>query len=941
MADETAPSQRTVLGRSKIFTPEVINDIHMKAELGRYRMRGFSMFKKIPHWDELVFLPGTLTRFVIEGYREKCDTKTVLGARFAQKPIELDIPVYITGMSFGALSLEAKMALAKGASMAGTATCSGEGGMIPPERDLSTKWYYQVIQSRYGFNPHHLMLADAAEFFIGQGCKVGLGGHLMGQKVTEQVAEMRSLPAGIDQRSPARHPDWLGPDDLSLKIQEIREATDYQIPIQLKLGAARVYDDVRMAAKCGPDIIYLDGAEGGTGAGPHLATEETGIPLMAAIPEARRALEDVGLADEIDLVVAGGIRNGGDIAKCIALGAKAVAIGHSALMALNCNKEIPGVTDYMGSMGVPAGECYHCHTGRCPVGVATQDPELRKRLVVDDAAQRVFNFLHTLTMEVQLIARACGKTNVHSLEPEDLAALTRRGRGDGEGPAHRHGVHPGRDRGALAGAHRARCSSGTWRTRSTTTSPRRRSPAPTATATGRRWRELARRAREDHLDRRGVPLRQAVPLPGGPLAGRGRRPDGGDPGQGHQLARGHHAARRGRRAGGLRPLLQLVPEDLLRHPRGPGGRARAQGADQAPAVRQLLRDRAQVAAREVPAAGARVVGRGLPDRRHRLEGARARGLGAAAPLSGPMAVTLTQLSAFLSVVRRGSVTAAAEELFVTQPSVSAAVAALEREVGAKLLERDGRGLRPTAAGAAFAPYAAHVLGLLEEGGRAARECTEGARATLRISAVTSAGDHVVPPLIRAFCDRHPELDIDLHIGNRSEVFAGLLEHRADVAITGRVPEDERLRGEAFGVNEIVLVTAPDDPLARRRWVAVEELGGRPWLLREPARARARWRRSGCARAGWCRPSSRWARTPRCARPRAPGSGIGLVSRTSAALELKAGLLGAIRPRGGLPQRQWFVVRCTVGPARPAADAFVAFLGSPAARQVLRRVLELR
>jgi glutamate synthase domain-containing protein 2 len=179
-----------------------------------------------------------------------------------------------------------------------------------------------------------------------------------------------------------------------------------------------------MAAKCGPDIIYLDGAEGGTGAGPHTASEETGIPLMAAIPEARRALEDVGLADEIDLVVAGGIRNGGDVAKCIALGADAIAIGHSALMALNCNKEIPGVTDYMGSMGVPAGECYHCHTGRCPVGITTQDPELRKRLNVEEAANRVYNFLHTLTLEVQMLARACGKTNIHSLEPEDLAALT-------------------------------------------------------------------------------------------------------------------------------------------------------------------------------------------------------------------------------------------------------------------------------------------------------------------------------------------------------------------------------------------------------------------------------------------------------------------------------------------------------------------------------------
>ena len=213
-----------------------------------------SRCSKIPHWDDLTFLPGTLTRFVIEGYREKCETKTVIGPR-AKRPMELDIPIYVTGMSFGALSYEAKIALARGATMAGSATCSGEG-MIPDERRYSMKWLYQCIQSRYGFNPHHLRLADACEFFIGQGCKVGLGGHLMGQKVTDQVAEMRSLPAGIDQRSPARHPDWLGPDDLALKINEIREATNAEIPIQLKLGAARVYDDVRMAVKCDPDSIY-------------------------------------------------------------------------------------------------------------------------------------------------------------------------------------------------------------------------------------------------------------------------------------------------------------------------------------------------------------------------------------------------------------------------------------------------------------------------------------------------------------------------------------------------------------------------------------------------------------------------------------------------------------------------------------------------------------
>ena len=307
--------------------------------------------------------------------------------------------------------------------MAGTATCSGEGGMIPDERRYSTKWLYQCIQSRYGFNPNHLILADGCEFFIGQGCKVGLGGHLMGQKVTDQVAEMRSLPAGIDQRSPARHPDWLGPDDLALKIQEIREVADWQIPIQLKLGAARVYDDVRMAVKCDTDSIYIDGMEGSTGAGPHLATEETGVPGMAAIRQARKAIDDLGKRGEITLIYAGGIRNGADVAKAIALGAEAIAIGHSVMMALNCNKDIPEA-DYEAEIGAAPGYCYHCHTGRCPVGVATQDMELRKRLDPDEAAERVFNFLHTLTIEAQMFARACGKTNIHSLEPEDLAALT-------------------------------------------------------------------------------------------------------------------------------------------------------------------------------------------------------------------------------------------------------------------------------------------------------------------------------------------------------------------------------------------------------------------------------------------------------------------------------------------------------------------------------------
>ena len=416
-----AKRNTTILGKNAIFTPEVMDDIHIKAQLGRYRMRGMALMKKIPHWDDLTFLPGTLTRFVIEGYREKCLTETVIGPR-AKNPIKLDIPVYITSMSFGALSYEAKTALARGATMAGSATCSGEGGMIPDERRYSNKWYYQCIQSRYGFNPHHAQLADAIEVFIGQGQKVGMGGHLMGQKVTDQVAEMRSLPAGIDQRSPARHPDWMGPDDLALKVAELRELTDNQVPIQLKLGASRVYDDVRMAAKCDPDSIFLDSMEGSTGAGPHVAAANTGIP-GGAVREARRALDDVGKSGDITLVYAGGIRDGVDMAKALALGADAIAIGTAGLIALNCNKDIPEA-DFEKEMGVEAGYCYHCHTGRCPVGVATQDPVLRSRLDPTEAAERVYNMLNTMTLEAQLMARACGKTNIHSLEPEDLAALT-------------------------------------------------------------------------------------------------------------------------------------------------------------------------------------------------------------------------------------------------------------------------------------------------------------------------------------------------------------------------------------------------------------------------------------------------------------------------------------------------------------------------------------
>lgn len=413
-----------VLRQSSIWRPEIIEDIQVKAELGRYRIRGFSALRArpFPSLDDLVFIPCTLTRIPLEGYREKCSTKTVLGTRFAKKPIELEIPVMVTGMSFGALSYNAKVALARGATRAGTSTTTGDGGMLPAERENSKVLIYEVLPSRYGINIHHMKSADGIELTIGQGAKPGTGGLLLGSKVSSQIAEMRDLPEGVDQRSPCRHPDFLGPDDMVIKIEELREATDWQVPIFVKMGATRVYDDVKLAAKAGADVIVVDGMEGGTGASPELLLEHTGIPTLAAVCEARAALEDLGLYGEVQLIIAGGIRNGADAAKALALGADAVYVGTAALIALNCNKPIY-VEDYH-QLGTEPYSCHHCHTGRCPVGITTQDPELTARLPIDEAAERVANFFHAVTAEIQMLARACGKADVHDLEPEDLRALT-------------------------------------------------------------------------------------------------------------------------------------------------------------------------------------------------------------------------------------------------------------------------------------------------------------------------------------------------------------------------------------------------------------------------------------------------------------------------------------------------------------------------------------
>jgi len=414
------------------FPPEVVADIQRRAGLGRYLIRGMGARRPLPTFDDLLLLTASASRYPLEGYRERCETRTVLGTRHASQPVVLDIPVTIAGMSFGALSAAAKEALGRAASEVGTSTTTGDGGMTAEERAASKTLVYQCLPSRYGFNPDDLRAADAVEIVLGQGAKPGGGGMLLGQKVGPRVAGMRTLPEGIDQRSASRHPDWTGPDDLRIKIEELREATGWRIPVYVKMGATRVGYDVRLAVAAGADVVVVDGMQGGTAATQDAFIEHTGIPTLAAVRLAADALADLGVAGEVQLVVSGGIRSGADVAKALALGADAVSIGVAALIALGCNSSsYPGpdgapvdVTGEYAAMGTAPGYCTECHTGRCPAGIATQEDRLAARLDPEAGAELVANYLRSLIMETTMLARACGKSDVHHLEPEDLVALT-------------------------------------------------------------------------------------------------------------------------------------------------------------------------------------------------------------------------------------------------------------------------------------------------------------------------------------------------------------------------------------------------------------------------------------------------------------------------------------------------------------------------------------
>ena len=406
---------------SHTFDAYTNSEIRRAAETGIYDIRGGGSKRNLPNFDDLLFLGASISRYPLEGYRESCNTKVILGDRFSSNPLNLEIPITIAGMSFGALSAQAKEALGRGASLVGTST-TGDGGMTKEERGHSKQLVYQLLPSRYGMNPDDLRKADAIEIVVGQGAKPGGGGMLLGQKINDRVAEMRTLPKGIDQRSPCRHPDWTGPDDMEIKILELREITGWKVPIFVKVAGSRPYYDVALAAKSGADVVVVDGMQGGTAATQEVFIENVGIPTLACVRPAVRALQELGLHRKVQLIVSGGIRNGADVAKALALGADAVSIGSAALIALGDND--PRYQKDYEKLGTTAGSFDDWHEGLDPAGITTQDKKLAKRLDPKLGGRRLANYLNVMTMEAQTIARACGKNDLRNLEPEDLCALT-------------------------------------------------------------------------------------------------------------------------------------------------------------------------------------------------------------------------------------------------------------------------------------------------------------------------------------------------------------------------------------------------------------------------------------------------------------------------------------------------------------------------------------
>ncbi len=393
-------------GTSPYWNPKVQEDIAIKSQSGRYRIRGYGGARPLPHLSDIGFRKNLTNagseRDVVEQVRMATEIGGINGAR----PLNLSMPVMIAPMSYGAISRSTKQAIAIASAMSGIAENTGEGGMSDAQRDAAGQLIFQCLGGRLGWNIHDMRRADALEIYISQGAKPGLGGQLMAKKVTPELAKIRGIPAGIDLRSPSRHPDILGADDLVIKIEELREATGYEVPVSVKLGAGRIRDDIKIAAKDGFDFVELDGMQGSTGAGSAEVIDNVGIPTLPAIIEAVEALEEIGARDKVQLVLMGGLRDGVDAVKALCLGADAVAFGTSVIIAGGCIA------------------CMQCHVGQCVTGIATQDPEHEKRYKPENESQNIHRFLESVRWQIAAITDALGYDDVRQLGRDDLVALT-------------------------------------------------------------------------------------------------------------------------------------------------------------------------------------------------------------------------------------------------------------------------------------------------------------------------------------------------------------------------------------------------------------------------------------------------------------------------------------------------------------------------------------
>ncbi len=393
-------------GKSDYWNPKIQEDIFIKSQIGRYRIRGYGGARELPHLSDLAFRSDLSRVGADPDVVSKVEMHTRIGGLNGAKPLELSMPVMIAPMSYGALSRSTKQAVGMASTLSGIAENTGEGGMSDAQRNAAKQLIFQCLGGRLGWNIHDMKRANGLEIYISQGAKPGFGGQLMAKKVTPELAAIRGIPAGIDLRSPSRHPDILGADDLVIKVEEFREATGYRLPVSVKLGAGRIRDDIKIAVKDGFDFVELDGMQGSTGAGSAEVMEYVGIPTIAAIVEAVAALEEIGRRQDIELVLMGGLRDGVDAVKALCLGADAAAFGTSTIIAGGCIA------------------CMQCHVGQCVTGIATQDPEHEKRYKPSVEAENIHRFLESVRWQIAAITQALGYTDVRELGREDLVALT-------------------------------------------------------------------------------------------------------------------------------------------------------------------------------------------------------------------------------------------------------------------------------------------------------------------------------------------------------------------------------------------------------------------------------------------------------------------------------------------------------------------------------------